>query len=76
MKRELEPVTTIWGLSSCTTASGPTSSMASRMASAVSQRASSQEIRSQRPSPRSPARRSGYSIRSGASSSRLQARPF
>ncbi len=49
---------------SCTMDWGPCSSMASRTASATSVMASSQEIRFQRPEPRSPTRLMGYWIRS------------
>jgi hypothetical protein len=76
MKREVAGPVAIWGLISATIASGPISSMASSMTSAISVSASSHEMRSQRPSPRSPARRSGCRSRSAASCSRLQARPF
>jgi hypothetical protein len=76
MKRDAGVLAVISGLISIRMDRGPISSMASRMASAVSANASSQEIRSQRPSPRSPVRRSGKRIRSGASSSRLQASPL
>ena len=76
MKRAAGIVAAISGVPSSTTASGPISSIASRMASAVSSSASSHEMRSQRPSPRSPARRSGCRRRSGESICRLHASPF
>ena len=65
-----------WEVSSTSTACGPDSSMASHTASAISPRASSQEMRSHAPEPRSPTRRIGCSRRSSAVSWRCQAAPF
>ncbi len=53
------------GVSSVMIDSGPCSSMASSMASAMSVSASSQETGSNLPSPRSPTRLSGWVTRSG-----------
>ncbi len=64
------------GVPSSMTASGPTSSMASRMWSAISVNAWSQETRFHLPSPRLPARFRGCRTRSGEYSSRLQLAPF
>jgi hypothetical protein len=52
------------GVPTRTIVSGPDSSIVSSIASAIPVRASSQETRSKRPSPRSPTRRRGWSTRS------------
>jgi hypothetical protein len=59
-----------------TSDSGPFAWIPSSIASASSPSASSQEIRSQRPSPRSPVRRSGCATRSSPSRVWLQQAPF
>ncbi len=56
--------------------SGPPSSMASTMASAISPSASSQVIRCHLPPPRSPTRFSGYFSRSEPYMTRLKQEPF
>ncbi len=56
--------------------SGPSSSIASRVASAISLKASSQVMRCHLPSPRSPLRLSGYFSRSAPYMTWLKHDPF